>query len=102
MGRSTTGVKKMLSTWAKAQALDYWDNNMDFDALKTFSFTRTAPVSYYLAQVLLSQAHKALGFDRCHSFYVSAAPIEVKILKYFMSLDIPIMEVFGQSTWSLR
>lgn len=52
---------------------------------------------FFLAKKLLHKAHLALGFDRCYAFYVSAAPIEVKILKYFASLNIPIMELFGQS-----
>ena len=96
VGKSTTGVKKILSTWAKGEAGTYWDS-YDFDALKEFSFTRTLPVGYYASSVLLSAVHKALGLDRCHSFYVSSAPIDVKILKYFHSLNIPIMELFGQS-----
>lgn len=70
---------------------------MDYEALKEFSLTRSVPVTYFLAKALLGVAHKKLGFDRCYAFYVSAAPIEVKILKYFASLDIPIMELFGQS-----
>jgi long-chain-fatty-acid--CoA ligase ACSBG len=57
----------------------------------------SSPFMFFLARKLLHKAHVALGFDRCYQFYVSAAPIEVKILKYFASLDIPIMELFGQS-----
>ena len=34
---------------------------------------------------------------QCVACYVSAAPIEVKILEYFASIDIPILELFGQS-----
>lgn len=56
-----------------------------------------SPFMLFLAKKLLHKAHEALGFDRCYAFYVSAAPIEVKILRYFTSLDIPIMELFGQS-----
>jgi long-chain-fatty-acid--CoA ligase ACSBG len=85
-----------LSTWAKSEALAYW-TSWEYDNTKEFSLERTLPIKYYLAKALLSVAHKKLGFDRCHSFYVGAAPIEVKILKYFASLDIPIMEIFGQS-----
>ncbi|KAL7573873.1 hypothetical protein ACA910_012441 [Epithemia clementina (nom. ined.)] len=96
VAKSTTGIKKVLSTWAKSEALAYWES-MEYNALKSFSLTRMLPVSYYAARVLLSKAHQALGFDRCVEFYVSAAPMEVKILRYFMSLDIPIMELFGQS-----
>lgn len=89
-------MQKTLSTWAKSEAAAYWDA-YDYDALKEFSLTRSVPVTYYLARALLQVAHKKLGFDRCHSFYVAAAPIEIKIFKYFASLDIPIMELFGQS-----
>jgi len=71
VGKKTTGVKKTLSTWAKSQALAYWEA-MDYDALKEFNFARDIPVGYYAAQLFLSQAHIALGFDRCHSFYVGA------------------------------
>lgn len=96
VAKQSTGAKKLIATWAKSEAAAYWEA-MEYDALKEFSFTRTAPVGYYMSQVILSQVHHALGFDRCEGFYVSAAPIEVKILKYFASLDIPIMELFGQS-----
>jgi hypothetical protein len=69
VGKATTGVKKILSTWAKGVSLAYWES-MDHDKLKEFDLYRTVPVSYYTAQVLLSQIHKALGFDRCYAFYV--------------------------------
>uniref|UniRef100_A0A7S2Y6D0 AMP-dependent synthetase/ligase domain-containing protein n=1 Tax=Entomoneis paludosa TaxID=265537 RepID=A0A7S2Y6D0_9STRA len=90
VARSSTGLKKKLSTWAKKQAGAHWES------LEYGSKTKSPPF-YFLAKKLLKKAHVALGFDRCYGFYVSAAPIEVKILRYFMSLDIPIMELFGQS-----
>jgi long-chain-fatty-acid--CoA ligase ACSBG len=37
---------------------------------------------------------------QCWACYVSAAPIEVKILEYFASINIPILELFGQSECS--
>lgn len=90
VAKSSTGLKKTLSTWAKGQAAQHW-------ASKEFGSKGSSPFFFFLAKKLLHKAHVALGFDRCYAFYVSAAPIEVKILKYFMSLDIPIMELFGQS-----
>ena len=90
VARSTTGIKKKLSTWAKKTTAIHWES-MEFGA------TPKHPFMLGLARKLLHKAHVALGFDRCQNFFVSAAPIEVKILKYFMSLDIPIMELFGQS-----
>jgi long-chain-fatty-acid--CoA ligase ACSBG len=92
IAKSSTGIKKKLSTWAKKQAALHWESLEYGNAGKVKS-----PPMYFLAKKLLHKAHVALGLDRCYAFYVSAAPIEVKILKYFMSLDIPIMELFGQS-----
>ena len=90
VAKASTGIKKMLSTWAKGQAAAHWES-------KEFKSHESSPFLYCVAQHLLHKAHLALGFDRCYMFFVSAAPIEVKILKYFCSLDIPIMELFGQS-----
>ena len=52
---------------------------------------------YPVAKVLPGKVRKALGFDRCFVCYVSATLIEVKILEYFFSVDIPILELFRQS-----
>ena len=90
IGKSSTGIKKVLSTWAKAQALKHWES-------LEFGSKTSGSMFFPLAKKLLHKAHVALGFDRCKAFYVSAAPIEVKILKYFTSIDIPVMELFGQS-----
>jgi long-chain-fatty-acid--CoA ligase ACSBG len=90
VGRSSTGIKKTLSTWAKKQAAGHW-------ASKEFGSESGSPLFFFLAKKLLQKAHVALGLDRCVGFYVSAAPIEVKILRYFASLNMPIMELFGQS-----
>lgn len=92
VGRSTTGIKKMLSTWAKKTALAYWES-------QEYSSSTAPPggLSKALSFNLLHKAHVALGFDRCYAFYVSAAPIDEKILRYFASLNIPILELFGQS-----
>jgi long-chain-fatty-acid--CoA ligase ACSBG len=90
VAKSSTGLKKTLSTWAKGKAALHW-SSLEYGS-KTSS-----PMFHFLASKLLHKAHVLLGFDRCYAFYVSAAPIEVKILRYFASLDIPIMELFGQS-----
>jgi long-chain-fatty-acid--CoA ligase ACSBG len=90
VARSSTGITKTLSTWAKKQGAAHWDS-------KEFGSKSGSPFFFFLAKKLLHKAHVKLGFDRCVGFYVGAAPIEVKILKYFASLNIPIMELFGQS-----
>lgn len=90
VAKSSTGIKKILSTWAKSKAAEHW-------AAQEYGSKSTSPFFYFLAKKLLHKAHLALGLDRCYAFYVSAAPIELKVLKYFASIDIPIMELFGQS-----
>uniref|UniRef100_A0A7S3QC85 AMP-dependent synthetase/ligase domain-containing protein n=1 Tax=Chaetoceros debilis TaxID=122233 RepID=A0A7S3QC85_9STRA len=93
VGKSTTGFKKTMSTWAKGQAAEYWENHQ-------FEGNQSKPLLYPIAQLLLGKVRVALGLDRCMACYVSAAPIEVKILEYFASIDIPILELFGQSECS--
>lgn len=90
VAKQTTGVKKMLSTWAKGKSTAHWD------ALQYHSKAH-GPMMYSLAKKLLHKVHVALGLDRVIACYVAAAPIEVKILKYFASIDLPILELFGQS-----
>lgn len=44
------------------------------------------------------QSHKAaLGFDRCLTFRTGAAPLSEDVKNYFLSLDIPVGEVYGLS-----
>lgn len=88
--RTSTGITLMLTDWAKSVATAHWES-LEYGSEKSDSYF------YFMAQTLLGVAHKALGLDRCENFFVAAAPIDPKIIKYFMSLDIPILEVFGQS-----
>jgi long-chain-fatty-acid--CoA ligase ACSBG len=88
--KSTTGIKEMISTWAKGEAAAYW-------AAQEHGSKTQSPLMYFLAKALLHKVKVALGFDRCESFLVGAAPTEAKIFEYFKSVDIPIMDIFGQS-----
>jgi len=93
VAKTSTGVKKVLSTWAKGQAASHWAANQ-------YGAKGCGGMLYPVAKVLLGKVRDALGLDRCDHCYVSAAPIEVKILEYFASIDIPVLELFGQSECS--
>jgi long-chain-fatty-acid--CoA ligase ACSBG len=55
-------------------------------------------LSYLIANKVVFQKIKAaLGFQKCLRFFVSAAPITVETLEYFMSVDIRILEIYGMS-----
>ena len=43
---------------------------------------------------------EALGLDRCVQFYSAAAPLGRETMKYFMSLNIVIQELYGMSETS--
>jgi len=46
---------------------------------------------------VFKKVRAALGFDNCKIMISGAAPITEETLKYFMSLDLPIMEGYGMS-----
>lgn len=57
-----------------------------------------APFSYHLAKKLVfKKVRKALGLDRCNKCYTGAAPITKDTLEFFLSLDIPLYELYGMS-----
>jgi len=91
LGRESTGVKKMLSTWAKSCGSEH-------SRRCQFGGDRGAPFGYGCANsIVLSKIKEALGLDQAKYCYSAAAPITVETVEYFASLDIPIYEVFGQS-----
>ncbi len=91
LGRQSTGIKKVLATWAKSVGLAH-------QQLAQFGRGGGTPWGYTLARLLvLGPLRRALGFDRCKTFFTAAAPIAVETLHYFASLDIPVHELFGQS-----
>ncbi|KAJ7421600.1 Long-chain-fatty-acid--CoA ligase ACSBG2 [Willisornis vidua] len=43
------------------------------------------------------KVRKALGLDRCTKCYTGAAPITRETLEFFLSLNIPVLELYGMS-----
>ncbi|ODN00703.1 Long-chain-fatty-acid--CoA ligase ACSBG2 [Orchesella cincta] len=94
IGRSTTGVKKMIATWAKAKGLDYNIKRMN-------GVENPETLGFKIAnKLILSKIRDALGLTRCDLHLSGAAPINPEILKYFMSLNIVVTEVYGMSECS--
>jgi long-chain-fatty-acid--CoA ligase ACSBG len=106
VGKSTTGVKKMIATWAKGRALKRsvrmqlaQDPDNAGESVKT-------PFMMGVADLLLNKIKMALGLEHCKLAITGAAPITVETLEYFGSLGICINEVYGMSestgatTWS--
>lgn len=91
IGRSTTGIKKSLSTWAKSCGIEK-------NKACQFGSNASIPWGYGCANsLILSKIREALGLDQCKGCFTAAAPISPDTLWYFASLDIQVYEVFGQS-----
>lgn len=53
---------------------------------------------YKMAKSLVfNKVHESLGLDHCTTFVTAAAPLSPDIKKFFLSLDLPIVDAFGMS-----
>lgn len=86
-----TGTKKSIFEWAQKTAT--------IKILAQFSGRRSDnEMEFSLAKSLvLKKIHKELGLDKCRNFYSGAAPITKETLDFFISLGMPVCEVYGMS-----
>lgn len=90
------GIKAALVSWARGAA-------GKVHRLRNDSLTEGwgLGVRYKLTQKLvLSKLKSAIGLGNARFCACGAAPISETILKFFSTLDIPILEVYGQSEGS--
>jgi len=84
-----SGLKKKIGAWARGVGLE---------GARAMEAGRRRPLFYPLADKLVfTKVRAALGFDRCRLWVTSAAPIALDTLEFFVSLGVPIVEVYGMS-----
>jgi long-chain-fatty-acid--CoA ligase ACSBG len=91
VGRSVTGLKKKISTWAKAKGLAH------SLAIQKGSTDREPWFFGVADKIVFSKVKENLGLSDMKMAFSAAAPISVETIRYFAQLNIQIMEVFGQS-----
>jgi long-chain-fatty-acid--CoA ligase ACSBG len=88
---ATGGLKKKISTWAKNKGLQNAE-------LQQFGAGGGTPWCFGCANSLaFSKIKDALGLDQCRICSTGAAPITMDTLRYLGSLNLHILELFGQS-----
>ncbi|XP_053620475.1 very long-chain-fatty-acid--CoA ligase bubblegum isoform X2 [Plodia interpunctella] len=93
VGASSGAITRFIANWAKDKGLKYHLARIDGQNGSSFG--------YSLAKALVfNKVHTTLGLDKCTTFVSSAAPLSPDIKKFFMSLDLPIMDAFGMSEMS--
>lgn len=93
IGRSVTGPKKKIATWAKSKGTK-------INQLRQFGSQKKPKktTGFKMAnKLVLKKIKQALGLDKTKGCFTAAAPISTDTLWYFASLNLPVFEVFGQS-----
>lgn len=90
MAAKASPMKRSVGDWAKSIGLQYNYSVMNGE--------NQVPWGFMLANNLVfKKVRAALGLDRCKFCFTGAAPITKDTLEYFMSLNIPLLELYGMS-----
>ncbi|KAK9522257.1 hypothetical protein VZT92_018734 [Zoarces viviparus] len=90
VGAKASPMKRTVAGWAKSIGLRYNYSVMNGE--------NQVPWGFMLANNLVfKKVRDSLGLDRCKLCFTGAAPITKDTMEYFMSLNIPLLELYGMS-----
>jgi len=90
---SNSKIKTYIADWAKMQSLHYHINKMNGTDYKYWSYI-------FAKWLIFDKIKAALGLNKSRICCTGAATIRMDIKKYFLSLDIPLIEIYGMSECS--
>ncbi|XP_021074084.1 long-chain-fatty-acid--CoA ligase ACSBG2 [Mus pahari] len=89
----SSSLRKKAFAWAKMLGLKV--------NTKRMLGKRDVPMNYRMAKALVfTKVRTSLGLDNCHAFFSGALPLSQDVSEFFLSLDIPIGEIYGMSECS--
>ncbi|XP_031696722.1 long-chain-fatty-acid--CoA ligase ACSBG2-like, partial [Anarrhichthys ocellatus] len=90
VGAKASPMKRRVAGWAKSIGLRYNYSVMNRQ--------NQVPWGFMLANNLVfKKVRDSLGLDRCKLCFTGAAPITKDTMEFFMSLNIPLLELYGMS-----
>ncbi|XP_061322785.1 long-chain-fatty-acid--CoA ligase ACSBG2 isoform X3 [Pezoporus flaviventris] len=90
IGAKSSAFQRKVAAWAKEIGLQ---TNLD-----RMNGYYNIPMNFHIAKHLVyKKVQKAIGLDRCTKCFTGAAPISRETLEFFLSLDIPVLELYGMS-----
>nr|XP_040051627.1 long-chain-fatty-acid--CoA ligase ACSBG2-like isoform X2 [Gasterosteus aculeatus aculeatus]XP_040051628.1 long-chain-fatty-acid--CoA ligase ACSBG2-like isoform X2 [Gasterosteus aculeatus aculeatus] len=90
IGAKASPLRRTVALWAKSKGLQYNYSVMNGE--------NVVPWGFMLANNLVfKKVRAALGLDRCKLCFTGAAPITKDTLEFFMSLNMPLLELYGMS-----
>lgn len=93
IGAKSSTVRRKVAAWAKDVGLQ-----TNLGKMSQNGAVGRTPIGYHIAKKLVfKKVRKALGLDRCTKCFTGAAPITKDTLEFFLSLNIPLYELFGMS-----
>eukprot|EP00919_Chromeraceae_sp_WS-2016_P075932 GHVR01179547.1.p1 GENE.GHVR01179547.1~~GHVR01179547.1.p1 ORF type:complete len:451 (+),score=114.06 GHVR01179547.1:104-1456(+) len=88
-GSSIKGVRGSLKEWCKKSMFD--------NAFGQLVLGKNYTYKAVIADYFLSKARSMLGLSECRLFVSGAAPIERATQEYFLSVGMPVIDLFGMS-----
>ena len=61
------------------------------------TYSTSVPLGWTIASKLLKKVHVRLGLQNCQVLITGGAPIHRDTLEYLMSVQLPVMEMYGMS-----